>query len=180
MSLAPGDQRPGPVAGRGELPDQVGVGRLVQRVELAAQPGPARRAGRVAVALGGRGPGGQRLGQLGPLPPPGRLGPVLGVPGQQLAAAQRGRGIGVAVGGARWPSARSTVMASGRSPTAVLEVISASSPTALRRAQIAVRRFARAAAPGRAGPQGGRHGLAVLGARAQGEDGEQPADGREK
>ena len=98
--LAPGDQGPGPVAGRGELPDQVGVGRLVQRVELAAQPGPARRAGRVAVALGGRGPGGQRLGQLGPLPPPGRLGPVLGVPGQQLAAAQRGRGIGVAGGGA--------------------------------------------------------------------------------
>ena len=36
--LAPGDQGPGPVAGRGQLPDQVGVGRLVQRIELAAQP----------------------------------------------------------------------------------------------------------------------------------------------
>jgi hypothetical protein len=75
------------------------VGRLVQRVELAAQPGPARRASRVAVALGGRGPGGQRLGQLRPLPSPGRFGPVLGVPGQQLAVTQRGRGDGVARGG---------------------------------------------------------------------------------
>ena len=145
--LAPGDQRLGPVAYRGELPDQVGVGRLVQRVgarsaavtsapRLPASPSRSAAADRAASVSA----------ELGPLPPPGRLWPS---PRRTRAAARRGtarprhrrrrrrRGAG------RRPGP--TVIASGRSPTAVREVISASSPTALRRAQTAVRRFARAA-----------------------------------
>src|SRR5260370_28194637 len=52
------------------------------------------------MGLGGGGAGGQAFSQVRPVFSPRRLGPVLGVPGQQLAVAQDGRSRHVAGGGA--------------------------------------------------------------------------------
>ena len=86
--------------GRGELPHQVRMRGLVQRVQFAAQPRPPRRSRGVTIPFGRRGPGFQRLGQFGSQLPPRGLGPVFGIFRQQLAVAQRGRGRQVASGGA--------------------------------------------------------------------------------
>jgi hypothetical protein len=172
--LPPGHQGAGPVAGRGQLPDQVGVGRLVQRIELAAQPRPARRADRVAVTLGRRGSGRQRPSQLRAQPPPGGFGPVVGVSGEQLAVAQRGRGGGVSGGGAALAVGQVDRDGLGsqpdRGPRGDQRVVTdrlAQRPD--RSTQVRPPGW-----PGGAGPQRGRHGLTVLRSRAQGEDGEQP------
>jgi hypothetical protein len=173
--LLPGHHGAGPVARRGQLPNQVGMGRLIQRIELAAQPRPARRSGCIAITLRSRSPGSQRLGQLDPLPPPGRLGPVLGVPGHQLAVAQLGRGGGVSGGGPalavgqvdRDGLGSQPDRGPGRDQRVVADGL-AQRPD--RGAQIRP-----PGRPGGAGPQRGRHGLPVLGSRAQRKDREQPA-----
>ena len=173
--LAPGDQRPGPVAGRGQLPDQVSMCRFVQRIQLAAQPGPVRRHGGVAVALGGGGQGGQRLRQLRSLLPPCGLRPVLSVSGQQLAVTQRCRRGGVASGGPapavgdvdRDRFRTQPDRGPGHDQRAVADRLAQRPHCG---AQVRPR-----GRPSGAGPQERRHGLAVTRPRAHGKKSEQPA-----
>jgi hypothetical protein len=173
--LPPSDQGAGPVTGRGELPHQMGVRSLVQRIKLAAQPGAQRRCGGVAITLGGRGPGCQQLSQLGALLPPGRLGPLLGVPGQQLAVAQRGRSRRITGGGAA--ATLGDVDRDGRGAQPELGargdqrvVTSSLTQRPDGGAQVRARGW-----PGTVRPQMGRHGLAVMRPRAQRKESEQPA-----
>ena len=145
--VPPDDQGTGPVTGRGELPRQVRMRGLVQRVQFAAPPRPPRRTRGVTIPFGRGGPGFQRLGQFGSQLPPRGLGPVSAYSGSSslwhsVAAAARSP-----VAARRRQSARSTMTASGRGPTVVREAVAPSSPIALRSAHTAVRRFARAAAP---------------------------------
>jgi len=166
--LPPRDQRTGPVPSRGELPHQIGVRRLVQRVQLAAQPRPPRRRSGVAVTLGGRGVGFQRLGQLRPQLPPRRLGPVVGISGQQLAVTQRTRGRHIASSGTAPPAGQIYRDGFGaqpdRGPRRDQHVVAgrlAQRPHS--GAQVRPR-----GRPGGARPQQRRHGLAVVRSRAQG------------